>query len=240
MGCANASIALAAATFLPPRADPFLMTSLAMGLDLPKAGVCNVVKHIENAAVFGVPVVVAINQRWHDTQEEMLIVRDACLAAGAARAVIANHWAQGGYGAKDLAAAVESVCEEGKADFKLLYPDTMSIKEKLHKVATTIYGAKDVEYTPEAEAQIARYEALGFGSLPVCVAKTHLSLSADAKLKGVPKDFILPVREVRASVGAGFVYPIIGTMSTMPGLSTRPCFFDIDIDLETGKILGLS
>jgi formyltetrahydrofolate synthetase len=123
------------------------------------------------------------------------------MAAGAARAVVANHWAQGGYGAKDLALAVESVCQEGKADFKLLYPDSMTIKEKLLKIATSIYGAKDVEYSPEAEEQIARYTALGFGSLPVCVAKTHLSLSADAKVKGVPTDFVLPVREVRASVG---------------------------------------
>ena len=209
------------------------------GLDLLKAGVCNVVKHVTNAANFGVPVVVAINRRWHDTLEELNLVREACLGAGAERAVIANHWAQGGYGATDLAVAVKEVCEEGKAAFKLLYPDTLSIKEKLLKIATTIYGAKDVEYSAEAEEQIARYEKLGYGALPVCVAKTHLSLSADAKIKGVPTDFTLPVREVRASVGAGFVYPIIGTMSTMPGLSTRPCFFDIDLDLETGQVLGL-
>merc|ERR1719183_1692749 len=208
-------------------------------MDLLKAGVCNVVKHVENAALFGVPVVVAINRRWHDTPEELDIVRSACLAGGAERAVIANHWAQGGYGAKDLAVAVEEVCAEGKGAFKLLYPDSLSIKEKLLKIATCVYGAKDVEYTPQAEEQIARYEKLGFGSLPVCVAKTHLSLSADAKVKGVPTGFTLPVREVRASVGAGFVYPIIGTMSTMPGLSTRPCFFDIDLDLETGQVLGL-
>mmetsp|Transcript_20565 Transcript_20565/g.46325 ORF Transcript_20565/g.46325 Transcript_20565/m.46325 type:complete len:656 (-) Transcript_20565:71-2038(-) len=208
-------------------------------IEYVKAGACNLVKHISNASEFGVPVVVAINRRWHDTEGELKAIEEAAREAGAARVVVANHWAEGGWGAKALGEAVISVCEEGKAAFKLLYPDEMSIMDKIEKIATTVYGASGVTYTAEALAQVARYEKLGFGNLPVCVAKTHLSLSSNPALKGVPTGFTLPVREVRASVGAGFVYPIIGTMSTMPGLSTRPCFFDIDLDPVSGKVIGL-
>uniref|UniRef100_A0A6U4UJB7 formate--tetrahydrofolate ligase n=1 Tax=Hemiselmis andersenii TaxID=464988 RepID=A0A6U4UJB7_HEMAN len=209
-------------------------------LDLVTKGCCNVVKHIQNAAAFGVPVVVAVNRRWHDTQAELDIVVKACKDAGAAEAVIANHWAEGGYGAKGLGEAVERVCAEGKSDFKFLYEDSMTIKEKIEKVAKTVYGADGVDYSEQADIQIRRYESLGYGTLPICVAKTHLSLSSDPTKKGVPTGFRLPVREVRASVGAGFVYPLIGTMSTMPGLSTRPCFYDMDVDPETGGVIGLS
>lgn len=209
-------------------------------VDLVKKGVCNLVKHIQNAGEFGVPVVVALNKRWHDTDAELDVIIKAASEAGAAEAVVANHWAEGGHGAVALGQAVQRVCSSGKSNFKVLYPDEFSIKEKIEKVAKTIYGADGVDYSELAEEQIKRYMSLGYGKLPVCIAKTHLSLSSDATKKGVPTGFRLLVREVRASVGAGFVYPLIGTMSTMPGLSTRPCFYDMDLDPVTGKVLGLS
>jgi methylenetetrahydrofolate dehydrogenase (NADP+) / methenyltetrahydrofolate cyclohydrolase / formyltetrahydrofolate synthetase len=125
------------------------------------------------------------------------------------------------------------------AHFQFLYPLELPIKEKIEIIAREIYGADGVDYLPEAEARIAEYTRLGFDRLPICMAKTHLSLSHDANLKGVPKGFRIPVRDVRASVGAGFLYPLLGKMSTMPGLPTRPAFFDVDLDLETGRVVGL-
>jgi len=209
-------------------------------LDLLRKGVGNMQKHIKNCMKFGVKVVVAVNQFHTDSEEELKIVREAALEAGAFDAQISNHWAKGGAGAIDLANAVVSACESpSQEDFKFLYPLESSIKEKIEKIATEIYGAAGVEYSEEAEKKIQQYTEQGFSNLPICVAKTHLSLSHDPTLVGVPTGFILPVRDIRASVGAGFIYPLIGTMSTMPGLGTRPCFYDIDIDLETGKIVGL-
>jgi len=137
-----------------------------------------------------------------------------------------------------LAEAVLAACEK-PVDFKFLYPLDSSIKEKIEKIAKDIYGADGVEYSPEAEKKIETYTRQGFAGLPICMAKTHLSLSADPTKKGVPTGFTIPIRDVRASVGAGFLYPLVGTMSTMPGLPTRPCFYDIDLDLVTGKVLGL-
>lgn len=134
---------------------------------------------------------------------------------------------------------MERACQK-PVDFKFLYPLELSIKEKIEKIAKEIYGADGVSYEPLAEKKIEQYTRQGFGNLPICMAKTHLSLSHDPTKKGVPTGFILPIRDVRASVGAGFIYPLVGTMSTMPGLPTRPCFYEIDIDLKTGKILGLS
>ncbi len=126
-------------------------------------------------------------------------------------------------------------------DFRFLYPLEYSIKEKIETIAREVYGADGVDYSPLAEERIAEYTRLGYDRLPICMAKTHLSLSHDPELKGVPKGFRIPIRDVSASVGAGFVYPLLGgTMSTMPGLPTRPAYYDIDIDFETGKILGLS
>jgi formyltetrahydrofolate synthetase len=124
--------------------------------------------------------------------------------------------------------------------FKFLYPLEWPIKQKIETIAREVYGADGVDYLPEAEERIAEYTRLGFDKLPICIAKTHLSLSADASLKGVPKGFRIPIRDVRASVGAGFLYPLAGTMSTMPGLPTRPVFMEIDIEPETGRIIGLS
>jgi formyltetrahydrofolate synthetase len=131
-------------------------------------------------------------------------------------------------------------CEK-PSDFKFLYDlEGTTIKEKIKTICTKIYGAADVEYSEEAEAKVALYTKLGFDKLPMCMAKTHLSLSHDGSLKGRPTGFTVPIRDIRASVGAGFLYPLVGTMSTMPGLPTRPAYYEIDVDLETGKIVGLS
>ncbi|MBN1264380.1 MAG: formate--tetrahydrofolate ligase [Anaerolineales bacterium] len=208
-------------------------------LDLLKAGLPNLGAHIKNALRFGIPVVVAVNGFKDDTQAELEMVRDYALEKGALDAVVTTHWADAGAGAKKLAKAVVKACD-APSNFEFLYPLSMSIKEKIEKIATEIYGADGVKYDPLAEEQIAKYEEAGFGGLPICMAKTHLSLSHDPNLKGVPTGFTLPVREVRASVGAGFIYPLIGTMSTMPGLATYAAFMKIDIDTETGKITGLS
>jgi formyltetrahydrofolate synthetase len=131
-----------------------------------------------------------------------------------------------------------AACEK-PSNFKFLYPLEKGIKEKIETIATEIYGAEGVEFSPEAEQKIELYNRVGFDQLPMCMAKTHLSLSHDPKLKGVPEGFIVPVRDIRASIGAGFLYPLLGAMSTMPGLPTRPVYYDVDIDLETGKVVGL-
>jgi formyltetrahydrofolate synthetase len=168
----------------------------------------------------------------------MEMVRKYSEEQGAFAAVKSTHWAEGGKGAKALAEAVVAACEQ-PSNFKFLYPLEWSIKQKIEHICTEFYGADGVTYEPLAEQQIAAYEEAGFGNLPMCMAKTHLSLSHDPNLKGVPKGFTVPIREVRASVGAGFIYPLLGAMSTMPGLATYPAFMNIDIDLETGKILGM-
>ncbi len=207
-------------------------------LELLEKGCVNMVVHIKNARRFGIPVVVAVNRFKDDTDNEVALVRKIALEAGAEDAVMSNHWAEGGQGSVDLGKAVMAACEK-PSDFKFLYPLDISIKEKIETIAKEIYGADGVEYSEKAEEQIADYNRLGFNKLPMCMAKTHLSLSHDPLLKGAPKGFILPVREIRASVGAGFLYPLLGEMSTMPGLPTRPVFYDVDLDLETGKVLGL-
>src|SRR5665647_3365858 len=145
---------------------------------------------------------------------------------------------KGGAGAVALAKAVMDACQK-PTHFKFLYPLEWDIKKKIETIATQIYGADGVDYTPEAEAKVALYTRLGFDKLPICMAKTHLSLSHDPALKGVPKGFRIPVRDIRASVGAGFLYPLCGDMRTMPGLPTRPVYYDVDLDLETGKVKGL-
>lgn len=208
-------------------------------LELLEKGCSNLVRMIGNARAFGVPVVVAVNRFKNDTDAEVDLVRRLAIAAGAEDAVRANHWAEGGAGAADLGKAVIAACEKpGK--FRFLYPLEMSIKEKIETIVREVYGGAGVEYSPEAEKKIERYTRQGFDKLPICMAKTHLSLSHDPNLKGAPSGFIVPVRDVRASVGAGFLYPLLGTMSTMPGLSTRPGYYDVDIDTGTGRIIGLS
>lgn len=207
-------------------------------LELLEKGCVNMVAHIQNALRFGIPVVVAVNKFKDDTDNEVALVRKIAKEAGAEDAVMSNHWAEGGKGAVELGKAVMAACEK-PSHFKFLYPLEISIKEKIETIAREIYGADGVEYSEQAEEQIADYNRLGFDKLPICMAKTHLSLSHDANLKGRPTGFTLPIREIRASVGAGFLYPLVGSMSTMPGLPTRPSFYDVDLDLETGKVVGL-
>jgi formyltetrahydrofolate synthetase len=207
-------------------------------LSLLEKGLPNMVAHITNALRFGVPVVVAVNRFAADTDAEIALIRKAAVAAGAEDAVTSDHWAEGGAGAVALAKAVMAACEK-PSRFKFLYPLEWDIKKKIEAIATEIYGADGVDYTPEAEAKVELYTRLGFDKLPICMAKTHLSLSHNPELKGVPKGFRIPVRDIRASVGAGFLYPLCGDMRTMPGLPTRPVYYDVDLDLETGKVKGL-
>ena len=207
-------------------------------LDLLRAGLPNLERHVQNALKYGVNVIVAVNSFANDTPAEVEVVRAAALQMGAMDAVVSTHWADGGAGAKKLAEAVVKAAKK-PSKFKFLYPLDISIKEKIETIAREIYRANGVDYSPEAEEQIERYTRLGFDSLPICMAKTHLSFSTDATKKGAPTGFRVSVREIRASVGAGFLYPILGDMRTMPGLGTRPSFYDIDLDLKTGKVLGL-
>jgi methylenetetrahydrofolate dehydrogenase (NADP+)/methenyltetrahydrofolate cyclohydrolase/formyltetrahydrofolate synthetase len=180
---------------------------------------------------------VAVNRFKYDTPAEVALVQRIAEEAGAYAAVASNHWAEGGAGAVELAEAVVNACEQPN-HFEFLYPLELSIKEKIETIASRVYGADGVDYTPLAEQQIAAYEKAGFGKLPMCMAKTHLSISHDPSLKGVPKGFVLPIREVRASVGAGFIYPLCGEMRTMPGLPSKPVFMQVDLD-DQGKVVGL-
>ena len=207
-------------------------------LDLLRKGLPNMARHIQNALKFGVNVVVAVNSFATDTAAEMEIVRQAALDAGAMDAVVSTHWADGGAGALALAEAVVRAAER-PSDFRFLYPLDLPIKEKIEIICREIYGADGVDYLPEAEKKIDLYTKLGFDKLPLCMAKTHLSFTTEAGIKGAPTGFRVPIRDIRASVGAGFLYPLLGEMRTMPGLPTRPVFYDVDLDLETGKVVGL-
>lgn len=210
-------------------------------LDLVAKGCANMQHHIRTAAKFGVRVVVAVNKFSKDTPAEVEVVRKHAMEAGAFDAVVSDHWTEGGAGAADLARAVAKACEGSKReDFKFLYPLDLPIKAKIETICREVYGAREVTYSPLAEEQMERYTKQGFHKLPICMAKTHLSLSTDPTKKGVPTGFSIAVREVRASVGAGFLYPLLGTMPTIPGLPTRPAIYDIDIDTKTGKVIGLS
>lgn len=206
-------------------------------LNLLQAGMANLETHIANANKFGVPVVVAVNRFATDDAAEVELVKSAAIDAGAFAAVEADPWAGGGPGCTELAEAVVAACEQ-PSNFKYLYDLNQPIEAKIEKIAIEMYGAAGIELTPEAKAQIEGYEENGFGYLPICMAKTHLSISHDPKVKGAPKGFIMPVREVRASVGAGFIYPVTGTMRTMPGFGTKPAYMKVDID-EKGEVVGL-
>ncbi len=202
-----------------------------------EAGAANLVKQIENVKAHGVSPVVAINAFPTDHASEHEAIKRIAESAGA-RVAVCTHFSDGGAGATELARAVVEACDE-PSTFAFLYPDEATLKTKIETVATKIYGAANVTYTAAANKQLANYERNGFGHLPVCIAKTHLSISGDASLKGAPTGHTLNVREVRASVGAGFVYPICGDMRTMPGLGTNPAASIIDFD-EHGQIVGLS
>ena len=197
----------------------------------------NLRKQLENMKVHGVTPVVAINVFPGDHDEDIAAIHEIASEYGA-RAAVSTHFADGGRGATELASAVKEAAEE-ESNFELLYPADASLKDKIHAVATKVYGADGVSYTPQANKQLDTYTKAGFDDLPVCIAKTHLSISSDAKLKGAPTGWTLPVREVRASVGAGFVYPICGDMRTMPGLGANPAANHIDIDAD-GNVVGLS
>lgn len=209
-------------------------------VDLVTKGAANLVRHIENAKKFGVNVVVAVNKFKTDTEAEIDAVRSVAMDAGAFDAVLSNHWAEGGAGAADLARSVERACQANSPEnFRLLYPSDMPIKEKIETVCKEIYRADGVDFSDIALKQIAQYESAGFNALPICVAKTQYSFSCNASIKGAPTGFRVPVREVRGCAGAGFLYPLCGEIMTIPGLPTRPGFFDIDIDLESGDVIGL-
>ena len=201
-------------------------------------GAGNLVKQIENIHLFGVPVVVAINRFDSDTGAEIDTIRRIAKEAGARDAVVSTLWAEGGRGGLELARAVIETANE-PSEFRFLYDLDLPIRDKIKIIATKVYGASGVDFSPLASRQIDHFTELGFGNLPVCMAKTHLSLSHDPKLKGRPSGFELPIREARLSAGAGFVYPLVGEMRTMPGLPTVPAGAHIDID-EQGRVVGLS
>ena len=210
---------------------------LKENVDAVERGCANLEKQIENMRHFGVPVVVAINAFPTDTEAEEWVVSERAMAAGAFKVATYEGWARGGAGSEELAHAVVEAAEQ-PSEFKFLYPLDIPIKEKIEAIATKIYGATGVSYSPLANRQIKAFTKAGFDKLPMCMAKTHLSLSHDPTLKGRPTGFELPIREVRASVGAGFLYPLCGEMRTMPGLPTNPAGNNVDID-EDGKIVGL-
>ncbi|HEX4099359.1 MAG TPA: formate--tetrahydrofolate ligase [Pseudonocardiaceae bacterium] len=210
---------------------------LAENPDDVLAGAANLRKQIENVRIHGVSPVVAINAFPTDHPSEHAAIREIADGMGA-RSALCTHFAEGGKGAAELAAAVAEAAEE-PSQFSFLYPNDATLREKILTVALRVYGAQSVEYDLKASRQLESYERNGFGKLPVCIAKTHLSISSDPALKGAPTGWVLPVREARASVGAGFIYPICGDMRTMPGLSANPAATHIDID-SRGEIVGLS
>ncbi|MBE7471200.1 MAG: formate--tetrahydrofolate ligase [Anaerolineales bacterium] len=207
-------------------------------LELLEKGIENLAAHVENVQKFGIPAVVAINRFPTDTDTEVALLKKLATQAGAEQAILAEHWAKGGAGAAELAEAVVAACEK-PSNFQFLYPLEWSIKQKIEKIAKDIYGADGVSYDAAANQQIKNFENAGLGQLPICMAKTHLSISHEAGWKGRPTGFTLPIREVRASAGAGFIYPLVGTMRTMPGLNSVPAFMKVDIDFETGRVVGL-
>ncbi len=211
---------------------------ISENVEAVQRGCENLQKHVENMRLHDLPVVVAINLFPTDTAREIEAVREAALAAGAMDAVTSDHHARGSLGALELANAVIKAAES-PSEMRFLYPLESSIKEKIETIATKVYGADGVDYEPLAEQKIRLYTKLGYDKLPINMAKTHLSLSHDPTLKNRPRNFRLPVRDIRASVGAGFLYPLCGNMRTMPGLPKTPAATKVDLDLETRKVVGL-
>ncbi|MDO5861289.1 MAG: formate--tetrahydrofolate ligase, partial [Thermoplasmata archaeon] len=212
--------------------DPSTITEDAL-----RKGLCNLDKHIENMSSYGVPVVVAANRFAHDTQAEMDIVLEHCRELGV-RCAFSEAFSKGGEGAEELARTVLDALENETTDFHCLYPVDAPIKDKIEAVARNIYGAGSVTYTKEAEKSIAQMEKDGYGNLPVCIAKTQASLTDDSKVKGAPRGWTLSVREVQLSAGAGFVVPVCGTLTLMPGLPLVPAAMRMDL-LDDGRIVGL-
>ena len=214
--------------------DPGLISE---DLDALNQGLCNLEKQIENVRAFGMPCVVALNRFKTDTDKEVALVRERAKKAGDSDCLISEVWAKGGKGALELAKAVVKAADE-KNSFKFLYPLDIPIKEKIKDIAVQVYGAGDVQYEPMAEEKISRFTQTGYDKLPICMAKTHLSISHDPNLKGRPQGFVLPIRDIRVSVGAGFLYPLCGKMQTMPGLPTHPAGEKIDLD-KKGNVVGM-
>ena len=208
-------------------------------LELLRAGCGNMKAHIETAGKFGVPVVVAINAFPTDDAEEWAVIRNEALAAGAEDAVVSRHWELGGEGAADLAKAVAAACDKPSV-FKPLYDVNQSVKEKIEVLAKEVYRAGKVEYSAEADRKIREYTEMGYGNLPICMAKTQYSLSHNPEWKNLPPaGYVFPVEDIRLSAGAGFLYPLAGNIRTMPGLGSKPAYMGIDIDTDTGKVRGL-
>ncbi|KAK6633026.1 hypothetical protein RUM43_012769 [Polyplax serrata] len=207
-------------------------------LTLLEKGLPNLIKHIQNTKLFNLPVIVAINSFVTDSDRECTLIKNVSQQNGAYRAVTCTHWEHGGHGAEELADAVIEACQQ-PPKFNFLYDLSLSIPEKVAKIAKNVYGAKEVEFAPKVQALMSQYQKYGYGQLPVCMAKTALSLSGDPKLKGVPKDFTLTINDVVLSAGAGFVVPMVGEITKMPGLSTRPSIYDMDVDSDTEEIEGL-
>jgi formyltetrahydrofolate synthetase len=209
-------------------------------VNLVQLGVCNLQHHIRNVLKFGVTPIVAVNRFAGDTDAEIAAVIAGALAGGARAAVECNHWALGGRGAAALAAAVVEACAAPPAaPFRFLYPLDLPIKAKIECVAREIYGAAGFSYGDEAEKKILAYTNAGFANLPICMAKTQYSLSCDPEAKGVPKGFTVHVRDVKCAIGAGILIPILGSIMTVPGLPTRPGFYDVDLEKGTGRIIGM-
>jgi methylenetetrahydrofolate dehydrogenase (NADP+) / methenyltetrahydrofolate cyclohydrolase / formyltetrahydrofolate synthetase len=207
-------------------------------LQLLEAGLCNLVKHIENGKKFGIPVVVSVNSHKNDTKAEHEMIKNAALKSGAFACVTSNHWAEGGKGAEEVASALIEACEQ-PSNFKFLYDLDCSIEEKIGKIAREMYGAATIDFHAKVRESIRMFTDKGYSKLPICVAKTALSLTGDPSIKGAPNGFRLVVNDIFLSAGAGFIVPIIGEISRMPGLPTRPAIYDIDVDTETGEIIGL-
>jgi methylenetetrahydrofolate dehydrogenase (NADP+)/methenyltetrahydrofolate cyclohydrolase/formyltetrahydrofolate synthetase len=203
-----------------------------------KEGCQNLARHIENSKKFGVKVIIAINRFASDTPAELELIRQQALAAGADAAIVSNHWAEGGAGARDLAEAVVATCE-GESSFRFLYDLNLPIAQKIETICKEIYRAAGIELSELASKQLETYTRQGYGNLPICMAKTQYSFSHDPSLKNAPSGFTVPIREVRLSAGAGFLYPILGDMQTMPGLGTRPGFWEVGLDPQTGRVVGL-
>ena len=198
----------------------------------------NLAKMIENMKLFGVPVVVAINSFATDTKAEIDALKRLSLEYGAEAVAMSDHWAEGGEGARELAETVAAIAEKPNK-FKFLYPLDDSIENKMNTIATKIYGADGIDISPLAAKKIKQFNECGFDKLPICMAKTHLSLSHDPKLKCRPTGFTVPIRDIKAAVGAGYLYALLGDMRTMPGLPSSPAGERVDIDLKTGKVVGL-
>jgi formate--tetrahydrofolate ligase len=215
--------------------DPALLEE---NVEAVRTGASNLAAHIGIVRTFGIPAVVAINSFPTDTAAEVEAIRDVAIAAGARDAVVATHFTHGGAGATDLAQAVWAATEDPSRSFRLLYPDEAPLGEKILTIVKEVYGGNGIELTPAAQKSLKLYESMGFGHLPVCMAKTQYSISHDASLKGAPSGFTVPIREIRLSAGAGFITPLCGEMRTMPGLPSKPGGEKIDIDAD-GNVVGL-